>query len=155
MCKEFSPEFPWFQSQPTYIRSKSQLSVCFARQITCFRRSYIEFVIEYLLQKLMRKSGGQKQYVRMWEAESVTRRCPVKKVFLKMLQNSQENTYARVSFLIKLQAYAGNFIKKRPWGRCFPVNFVEFLRTPFLTDHLRWLPLEKLCYFCCRGLRVL
>ena len=26
------------------------------------------------------------------------------KVFLKILQNSQENTYARVSFLIKLQA---------------------------------------------------
>ena len=23
--------------------------------------------------------------------------------------------------------------------RCFPVNFAEFLRTPFLTEHLRWL----------------
>ena len=23
--------------------------------------------------------------------------------------------------------------------RCFPVNFVKFLRTPFLTEHLRWL----------------
>ena len=28
---------------------------------------------------------------------------------------------------------------KRLWRRCFPVNFVKFLRTPFLTEHLRWL----------------
>ena len=33
-------------------------------------------------------------------------RCSVKKVFLKILQNSQENTCARVSFLIKLQTAA-------------------------------------------------
>ena len=26
---------------------------------------------------------------------------------------------------------ACNFIKKWPWHRCFPVNFVKFLRTPF------------------------
>ena len=30
--------------------------------------------------------------------------CSVKKVFLEISQNSQENTYATVSFLIKLQA---------------------------------------------------
>ena len=36
--------------------------------------------------------------------EVVTQRCSVKKVFLEILQNSQENTRARVSFLIKLQA---------------------------------------------------
>ena len=24
-----------------------------------------------------------------------------------------------------------NFIKERPWHRCFPVNFVKFLTTPF------------------------
>ena len=29
--------------------------------------------------------------------------------------------------------------KKRPWHRCFPVNFVKFGRTPFLTEHLCWL----------------
>ena len=36
--------------------------------------------------------------------EAVARRCSVKKVFLEILQNSQENTCARASFLIKLQA---------------------------------------------------
>ena len=36
-------------------------------------------------------------------AEAVDRRCSVKKVFLKISQNSQKNTCARVSFLITLQ----------------------------------------------------
>ena len=35
--------------------------------------------------------------------EAVARRCSVKKVFLEISQNSQENTCAKVSFLIKLQ----------------------------------------------------
>ena len=35
--------------------------------------------------------------------ETVIQRCSVKKVFLEISQNPQENTYARVSFLIKLQ----------------------------------------------------
>ena len=52
-----------------------------------------------------------------------------RKVFLEISQNSQENTCVRVSFLIKLQA-----LKKRLWHRCFPVNFVKFLRAP--TEHL-------------------
>ena len=30
-------------------------------------------------------------------------------------------------------------LKKRLWHRCFPVNFAKFLRTPFLTEQLRWL----------------
>ena len=30
-------------------------------------------------------------------------------------------------------------LKIRLWHRCFPVNFAKFLRTPLLTEHLRWL----------------
>ena len=30
-------------------------------------------------------------------------------------------------------------LKKRLWYSCFPVNFAKFLRTPFFTEHLRWL----------------
>ena len=33
-------------------------------------------------------------------------------------------------------------LKKRLWHRCFPVNFAKFLRTPFFTEHLRWLLLH-------------
>ena len=35
-------------------------------------------------------------------SKAVVQKCSVKKVFLKISQNSQENTCARVSFLIKL-----------------------------------------------------
>ena len=53
----------------------------------------------------------------MWQmqshlTEAVSRRCSIKKVFLEISQNSQENTCARVSFLIKLQASVCNIIKK-------------------------------------------
>ena len=30
-------------------------------------------------------------------------------------------------------------IKKRLWHRCFPVDLMKFPRTPFYTQHLRWL----------------
>ena len=76
--------------------------------------------------------------------EAVARRCSVKKLFLEISQNSHENTCARVSFWIKLDVFdlslrPANFLWKRLWHRCFPVNFVKFLRTPFLTEYLRWL----------------
>ena len=71
--------------------------------------------------------------------EAVAQRCSVKKVFLEISRNSQENTCVRVSFSIKLQAEVCNFIKKRLWYRCFPVKFVKFPRTPFLKEHFRWL----------------
>ena len=37
--------------------------------------------------------------------EAVAQRCSVKKVFLEISQNSQENICARVSFIIKLQVF--------------------------------------------------
>ena len=46
---------------------------------------------------------------------------------------------SQILLLTKLQVQACNFIKKRLWHRCFPMNFVKFLRTPFLTEHIRWL----------------
>ena len=60
--------------------------------------------------------------------------CFVNKVFLEISQNSQENTCARDSFLIKLQAAPATLLKKSLWHRCFRVNFAKFLRTPFLQN---------------------
>ena len=59
--------------------------------------------------------------------EATTRGVLLKKVFLKVLQNSQENTCARVS---------ATLVKKRLWHRCFPVNFEIFLKNTFFTEHL-------------------
>ena len=33
-------------------------------------------------------------------------------------------------------------LKKRLWHRCFPENFVKFLRTPFFIENLQWLLLS-------------
>ena len=37
-----------------------------------------------------------------------------------------------------------HFIKKRLQHKSFPVKFAQFLRTPFFTEHLRWLLLSFL-----------
>ena len=48
--------------------------------------------------------------------EAVMQRCSVKKLFLEILQNSQENICPRVSFFNKVAASACSFIKKRRSG---------------------------------------
>ena len=56
--------------------------------------------------------------------EAAAHKCSLEKVYFEISQNSQENTCTRVSFLMKLQVKANNFIKS------------------FLTEHLRWLLLN-------------
>ena len=58
-------------------------------------------------------------------AEAVARMCSVKKVFLKISQNSQENTFAKVSFSVKLQPKACNFINKEALAQVFFCAFCE------------------------------
>ena len=73
-------------------------------------------------------------------SEAIAQRCFVKKVFLEISQNSQENTRAKVSFFDKVAGLRP--AKKRLWHRSFPVNFVKFQRSPFFIEHLRWLLLN-------------
>ena len=63
--------------------------------------------------------------------EAVSQRCSVKKVFIEISQNSQENTCARVSFLIKLQASASNFIKKETLAQVFSCEFCKISKNTF------------------------
>ena len=51
-----------------------------------------------------------------------------------------------------MQALACNFIKKRLWHLCFPVNFAKFLRVPFLTERLCWMLLKGQSDFQTKGL---
>ena len=81
-----------------------------------------------------------------YRSEAVLRRCSIKKVFIEVSQNSQENTCAKVTFLIKLQAQIYDFIKKETLAQVFSCEFCEFLTTPFLTEHLRWLHLTIFIY---------
>ena len=75
--------------------------------------------------------------------EAAVQRCSVKKVFLEISQNSQENTCAKISFLIKLQALglrpttllkkrACNFIKKETLAQVFSCKFCEIYKNTFL-----------------------
>ena len=64
-------------------------------------------------------------------AEAVVRRCSVKKVFLEISQNSQENTCARASILINLQAQACNFIKIEALAQVFSCEFCEMSKNTF------------------------
>ena len=42
--------------------------------------------------------------------------------------------FAKVSFLIELQAKTCNIIKKQTLAQCFPVSFAKFLRAPCLQN---------------------
>ena len=81
------------------------------------------------------------QLMHQFFMEAVVQRCSVKKVFLKILQNSQANTCARGSFLIKLQAC--NFIKKESLAQVFSCEFCEIFKNIFFHRHLRWLLLSS------------
>ena len=65
----------------------------------------------------------------LWNTEAVAWRCSVKKMFLEISQNSQENTFVTL-------------FKKRFWHGCFPVNFLKFLRAHFFIEHFQWLLLK-------------
>ena len=60
----------------------------------------------------------------------------IEKMFLEILENWQENTCARVSFLIELRPKACNFIKKETLAQVFSCQFCKiskntiFNRTP-------------------------
>ena len=51
------------------------------------------------------------------------------------------------SFILLLKGAGLKSIKKTLQHRCLPVNTAKFLRTPFSTEHLRWLHLIKLWLF--------
>ena len=78
--------------------------------------------------------------------EAVARRCSVKRVFLEILQKFTGKHCARVSFLIKLQASASNFIKKETLTQAFSCNFCKISKKTFVTEHLRWLLLQHRCF---------
>ena len=60
-------------------------------------------------------------------------------------QNSQENTCARVSFLIKFQQpKACNFFKKEALAQVFSFEFCKISKNNFSTEHLQMKRLEQL-----------
>ena len=70
------------------------------------------------------------------------RRCSVRKV---VLRNSKKFTGRHLCQSLFFNKVAG--FKPVLWHRCFPVNFVKFLRTPFLQNSPGWLLLSSYGFF--------
>ena len=69
------------------------------------------------------------------DTEAVIRWCSVEKVFLKISQNSQENTCTRVSSRLR----STTLLKKETLAQVFSCKFCEISKNTFFTKHLRWL----------------
>ena len=75
----------------------------------------------------------------MLSLEAVVQRCSVKKVFLEISKNPQENTCAQNLYFNKFAGLRpATLLKTRLWHRCCPENFAKFLRTPFFIEHFWW-----------------
>ena len=71
------------------------------------------------------------------QTETVVQRCSIKKVFLKILPNSQENTCVRVYF---------SFIKKETLTEVLSRELYQVLKNNFFKEHLLWLLLNRLLF---------
>ena len=93
-----------------------------------------KYDINVIINKCVRvydlKSNGRYIFF-MNSTEAFAQRCSVKKLFLEILQNSQENTCVRVSFFIKLQAYTCNVFKKETLAQVFPSEFCENFKNTY------------------------
>ena len=90
--------------------------------------------MEVQLDKLCNMSQGRTAYY--LSSKAFVPRCSVKMMFLGISQNSHENTCARVSLLIKLQAEACNFIKKETLAQVLSCEFSEISKNTFFIEDL-------------------
>ena len=101
-------------------------SICFLHKYEIresFFKGILSFIFEIFLPVNIRLKNATLKHFQYCNGSSRPEVFSAKKLFLEILQNSQEITCARVSFLIH---------------RCFPGNFAKFLRTPFFIGQL-WL----------------
>ena len=100
----------------------------------------------YFINLLCFEPISENRVVSVWKIRSSYQRCSMKKgVLINFTKFTAKHLCQRPAPLLK----------RRLWHRCFPANFVKFLRTPFLTEHLwllllhswRWeLPFLKLTF---------
>ena len=82
--------------------------------------------------------------------EAIIQRCSVKKIFLRISQNSQESTCRGVSFSKEASVcspHSATLLKKRLW-QVFAWEFRESFKKTFFTDHPQWLRLYLHTLIC-------
>ena len=122
----------------SFAKSVSYLALCFSKLETTFFKKYLLYSgysmwLQCHKTCIRRKKISFWKYLKFiqhsfWTLEEATRRCFERKCVLR--------NFTRPSILFK----------KRLWHRCSPVNFVKFLRTPFLQNSSRWLLLKLLTF---------
>ena len=78
------------------------------------------------------------KYFRSSHRNCSKKNCPIWNS-LKFSQNSPENTFSRVHYLIKLQALSSNFMKKENLSQVFSGGFWEIFKSNFLQSTSRQL----------------
>ena len=91
------------------------------------------FCSESILKTILAVNCFFKKLRRRWFISSHLR-CSVKSCSYKF-RKIQRKTPVSESLFFSPET----LLKKRLWPRCFPRNFVKFLRTPFFIEHLWWL----------------
>ena len=93
------------------------------------------FKAYFLIKMFLMKKKRLSKKTNTIASRSSIQRWSIKRVFLRISKILQENTCARVSFLITLEALAYSVNKNRPWNRWYSVNFAKFSRTRFLQNN--------------------
>ena len=75
-------------------------------------------------------------YLKFLKIRNSHGRCSVKKEFLKISQNSQENTWARVLFLINLQASPATSLKET-LAQVFSCELCKIFKNTYFIEHVR------------------
>ena len=103
------------------------------------KKSFAEYLPVFYLHFTKRFCRGLKCYFSrkyVDDSETVFQRSFVKEMFLKISQNSQENTLSVRELLKKSGVFLVFFT-------CFPVNLAKFSRTPFLLNTSGDAPVKK------------
>ena len=67
----------------------------------------------------------------------------IAKVVIRWDRMSRLEVFTRKQLCESLSLRPATLLKKKLWHKCFPMNFVKFLRTPFYKEHLWWLLLLR------------
>ena len=98
---------------------------------TSFYIEHLCWLLLVLLTEIVKESSHKRVFLfSVLSTKAVALRCSMKNVLLEISQYLQENTCARVSFLIKLQASSNTF------GCCFSIVKTEPIEEALIEDKM-------------------
>ena len=105
-----------------------------SKQLTVFCQKTLWYIFAMVLNKRLNSAVFwtfvQKQPPELFNKKGVLR---------KSTKFTGKRLYQRLVFNKVASLRPATLLIKRIWHRCFPVNFVKFLRTPFLQNTSGWL----------------